>query len=107
MPAMTRKQLYIEARQDKALKRRAKHLGVSEADLVRRAIDLLFTSVSPEPTGGVPISAAADLERKRALSEFLTRARAVAQGGSRLPHGGAGREELYDERLDRWTGRPG
>ena len=33
-----RKQLYLEETQDRALKRRAKALGVSEAELVRRAL---------------------------------------------------------------------
>ena len=36
---MIRKQLYIEEAQDKALKRRAKELGVTEAEVVRRALD--------------------------------------------------------------------
>jgi hypothetical protein len=36
---MTRKQLYIEEGQDRALKARAQELGVSEAELVRRALD--------------------------------------------------------------------
>lgn len=36
---MIRKQLYIEERQDRALKYRAKELGISEAQLVRQAID--------------------------------------------------------------------
>ena len=37
-----RKQLYIEERQDRALKYHAKELGISEAQLVRQAIDNLF-----------------------------------------------------------------
>ena len=36
---MIRKQLYIDPIQDAALKRKAKELGVSEAELVRRALD--------------------------------------------------------------------
>lgn len=36
---MIRKQLYLKPSQDRALKRRAKELGVSEAELVRRALD--------------------------------------------------------------------
>ena len=36
---MIRKQLYLEASQDRALKRRAKALGVSQAELLRRALD--------------------------------------------------------------------
>ena len=42
MMYMVRKQLYIDAKQDRALKRRAKALGVSEAELVRRALDTLL-----------------------------------------------------------------
>ncbi len=36
---MLRKQLYLEERQDAALKARAQELGVSEAELVREALD--------------------------------------------------------------------
>lgn len=36
---MIRKQLYLEEAQDQALKRRAKELGISEAEVVRRALD--------------------------------------------------------------------
>ena len=36
---MVRKQFYLAEAQDKALKRRAKALGVSEAEVVRRALD--------------------------------------------------------------------
>lgn len=36
---MVRKQLYIEERQDRFLKRRAKKLGISEAEVVRAALD--------------------------------------------------------------------
>lgn len=39
MSRMVRKQIYIEPRQEEFLKRRAKELEVSEAELVRRAID--------------------------------------------------------------------
>jgi hypothetical protein len=39
---MIRKQLYIEARQDQALKDRAKALGISEAELMRRALDAVL-----------------------------------------------------------------
>ena len=36
---MIRKQLYIDPHQDAALKRKARELGLSEAELVRRALD--------------------------------------------------------------------
>jgi hypothetical protein len=100
---MTRKQLYIEARQDKALKRRAKILGISEADLVRRAIDHFFISANAAPAEGPTDTVSA---REQALADFLARACAVAQSGHRITARGAHRDELYDERLDRWTQRP-
>ncbi|MEL6611069.1 MAG: hypothetical protein AAFQ53_03150, partial [Bacteroidota bacterium] len=36
---LVRKQLSVTADQDRALKRRSRELGVSEAELVRRALD--------------------------------------------------------------------
>lgn len=36
---MIRKQLYITREQERSLKRKARELGVSEAELVRRALD--------------------------------------------------------------------
>jgi predicted DNA-binding protein len=39
MPAMVRKQLYLEARQERALKRLAKKTGKTEAEILREALD--------------------------------------------------------------------
>jgi hypothetical protein len=39
MPEMIRKQVYIEARQERLLKTLAKDLHVTEAELIRRGID--------------------------------------------------------------------
>lgn len=39
MSRMIRKQIYIEPRQEDMLKRRAKELGISEAELIRRCLD--------------------------------------------------------------------
>ena len=46
-----RKQLSVTPEQDRALKRRSRELGVSEAELVRRALDaaLAETAVLPAP----------------------------------------------------------
>jgi hypothetical protein len=38
-PGMIRKQVYIEASQDRRLKSRARELGVTEAELIRRGLD--------------------------------------------------------------------
>jgi len=37
---MIRKQFYVEARHDRMLKRRASQRGVTEAEIVREALDL-------------------------------------------------------------------
>ena len=39
MRRMVRKQIYIEPEQDKLLKQRARELGISHAELIRRGID--------------------------------------------------------------------
>ncbi len=39
---MIRKQVYIEVHQEKALKRQAKALGVSEAELMRQALNTVL-----------------------------------------------------------------
>ncbi len=39
MPRMTRKQVYIEPRQNRLLKEHARRYRVTEADLIRQAID--------------------------------------------------------------------
>lgn len=36
---MVRKQVYIEPRQDRRLKQRARQLGVTEAELIRQSLD--------------------------------------------------------------------
>lgn len=54
MSKMVRKQLYIEPRQDKLLKERARRYRITEADLIRQALDAaLLTSTglsAPDPT---------------------------------------------------------
>ena len=42
---MIRKQVYIESRQETTLKRQARALGITEAEVIRRAIDRQMTSV--------------------------------------------------------------
>jgi hypothetical protein len=47
---MIRKQVYIEERQDRLLKQRARQLGVTEAELIRDSIDRnLVTGASWRP----------------------------------------------------------
>ena len=48
MPAMVRKQLYLEARQERALKRLAKKTGKTEAEILREALDRHTTELQRE-----------------------------------------------------------
>lgn len=89
---MIRKQLYIGEEHDRALKRRARELGVSEAELVRRLLDGL---VLEEGGGGeitVPGTTAALVDGFFAESDRTSEAH-------RFPEGyGFDRDELYEER---------
>lgn len=93
MSVMVRKQIYVEPRQDALLKQVAEARGVSEAALIRRAIDQQLGgyrggSLPPDPTAW-----------ERAYRFMLD---LHAQG----PLPGQGRtwtrEDLYEERLNRY-----
>jgi hypothetical protein len=90
---MIRKQIYLTAEQDALVKGQAKALGVSEADVVRRGIDLVGQRGAifrPDPKAWE--------ELKRDMQE---RARMdVPQTGRRWT-----REELYEERMERYSRR--
>lgn len=84
-----RKQLYIEAWQEKMLKRRAKELNVSEAGLIRQGLDMVLARAE----GPVP-----DPQTWEEEQAFIReRAKIPALGAERTWT----REELYDERLSR------
>jgi hypothetical protein len=88
---MVRKQLYLDERHDRALKQRAQDTGLSEAEIVRRALDATL--------------AAGDLERSRgaeALAQFLVEASEMA--GRATVQRGWTRDELYGDRPRRWRG---
>ena len=90
MAQMIRKQVYIEPVQDATLKQRAIMLGVTEAEVIRRAIDRQMTLLGP---GVRDLSA---WEREKA---FIAKRMVVAPrpGGRRFR-----REEAYEERLGRY-----
>lgn len=87
---MVRKQLYLEEAQDRALKRRARELGVSEAEIVRRALDAAL--FGPEPA------------RRRAIESFLSRAAVIAETHAFPDSYCFDRQKLYEEdrRFTRW-----
>jgi len=91
MGRMVRKQVYITKEQDKLLKRRAKALGVSEAEVVRQGIGLASTSA-----GSFPFDRKAWEEEKRFIQKRMR---------MRVPQTGRSwtREELYDERFERYS----
>jgi hypothetical protein len=89
---MVRKQLYISDEHERALKARARELGVSEAQLVRRMLDGLL--IGGEGGGGLAGAGAAE-----ALEGFLEEAARLAE--SHRFHRGYvfDRNELYEDRV--------
>jgi hypothetical protein len=87
---MIRKQLYLDEHHDRALKERARELGLSEAEVVRRALD-----------AALEMERGASPRASSALDDFLASAAEIARRG-----GSAGRawtrDDLHDERLKRW-----
>jgi hypothetical protein len=90
--SMVRKQVYIEEAQEAFLKRRAKELGVSEAELIRRGIERLQQA---------PTLAPFDHVSWQETLAFLTERPNLA-----APIGPARwtREDAYEERLARIPG---
>lgn len=89
---MVRKQLYISDEQERALKAKARELGVSEAELVRRMLDGLLLGGE----GGRTLAGARATE---ALDGFLEGAERLSSSHG-FPEGYAfDRDELYEERV--------
>ena len=90
MAQMIRKQVYIEHIQDSILKKRARMLGITEAEVIRRAIDRQTDLFNP----GIR-----DIEAWEREKVFI--AKRMADGflpGDRMFR----REEAYEERLERY-----
>ena len=95
MSVMVRKQVYIQPQQEKLLKQRAAEMGVSEAEIIRQAIDHWLEEKARQR------QAKKAWEKARILMEELYAQGAVP--GKRTWT----RDELYEERLsrhDRHTG---
>jgi len=93
MSVMVRKQVYIERRQDEALKQLAEKYGISEAKLIRQAIDRQLSggqeaSLPPDPTAW-----------EQAYQFMLS---LQAQGPRTGQKRTWTREEIYEERLGRY-----
>ncbi len=91
MGRMVRKQLYIEPRQEELLKRRARELGVTEAELIRRGIDQIGFAPA-----GLPLDRNAWEEAKTLIQKRLRLD--VPQTGRSWT-----RDELHDERFERFS----
>ena len=92
MTSMIRKQVYIEPRQDALLKRLAQTYKLSEAELIRQAIDRqLGAGLGPE----LPSDTDAWEQAYQFMLELL--ARGPIEGKGRTWK----REDLYEERLSR------
>jgi hypothetical protein len=89
MARMIRKQVYIEPRQEAVLKRLARLLGLSEAEIIRRAIDQQTATV---PAGHRDLGA---WEREKT---FI--AERMAEGPVSSTRRWS-RDEIYEERLAR------
>jgi len=101
MATMVRKQLYITEAQNAVLKRRARQLGVSEAELARRALDRILQ----EETRGEPPRAATKAAQKRALDELLENARRICAEHHFPEDYRFERDTLYEDRLARHADR--
>ena len=87
---MIRKQLYIGEEHERALKQRAKELGISEAELVRRLLDGLVVE-----EGGAALAGA---DATVALKDFFAESDRVSEG-RRFPEACRfERDELYNDR---------
>lgn len=91
---MIRKEIYIDERQEQTIERLARERGVTEAEIVREAIENLETPQSQ--SGKIP-----DPEAARRLFETIEEIAAKRVGSARRPRWT--RESLYEERMSRWT----
>lgn len=94
---MIRKQVYLDQRHDRMLKRRARQRGVTEAAIIREALDRAEVGAS-SVSGRSPSLDPAAGERTVVFMRSLA---------ARRPKGPAGRtwtrEGLYEDRIGRWA----
>ncbi len=93
MAVMVRKQVYIEPRQDAVLKQLAQARGVSEAELIRRAID---QQISGSQRLSLPPDPAAWEQAYQFMLDLHAQGPVAGQGRTWT------REDIYEERLSRY-----
>jgi len=92
MSEMVRKQIYIYRRQDQLLKRLARQRGVSEAEIIRQAINR-------EAEQTVPVFQYRDRSAWETTLKFIEERKKIGIAGEPLDWN---RQEIYDERENRW-----
>lgn len=95
MARMVRKQVYIEAVQEKSLKDMSRRLGLSEAELIRRALDDGLARGALRRNSLHPFEADVWARERRVIQRLLSH-----EGRARRRKWT--REELYEERLSRY-----
>lgn len=93
MTTMVRKQVYIEPQQDKLLKQWAEETGKTEAEIFREALDRWMTGEQQRREAQVAWEQVLSFVEERAT-------RGPIPGGRTWT-----REELYEERLNRYDRR--
>ncbi len=94
---LVRKQIYLRRQQDRLLKKLARQRGVSEAEVIRQALER-------EASLSVPVAR----DSREALERIVASARALRERPELLkgkPYQ-FNREEIYTERASRWR-KPG
>jgi len=97
MTQMVRKQIYLAKRQEQLLKRLARTQGLSEAEIIRQALDVRVS-------GGQAHRAAPDPTAWAEILRFIAARHAGKPAASRSRDWK--REDLYEERLSRYDRRP-
>lgn len=97
MAAMVRRQVYVEPRHARFLKRRAKELGITEAALIRRGIERLASAPTDEPLDREAWAQEAELLRTRGLASPERELLTASQAGKLL--------EVSIPTIKRWVER--
>ena len=102
MARMVRKQVYIDADQNRRLKQIAEDLGTSEAELIRRGLDYLERVEVKRETVTPPVDPSAWEAEQKFIAERMERYKDVPQTGRTWT-----RDQLYDDdpRFRRWRER--
>jgi hypothetical protein len=94
MSEMVRKQIYISKRQQALLRRLSKQRGLSEAEIIRQAIDREAANSAPQPVSN-------DEDSWQQVVGFMRSLRERADQFSE-PYGW-NREQLYEDRLNHFA----